>query len=441
MTPSPDIRYARADDGVNIAYQVLGDGPTDLLFVTLFSNLVHLWQQPRWAAFHERLSSFARLILFDKRGTGLSDRPTELPSLERRMDDVRVVLDSVASERVTLVGSMEGGQMTALFAASHPQRTDRLVLYNTVARYVRSDEHPWGLTPEAWREWVTEVGDGWGNAAFMERHLRSIDAELASDPSFVAWYTDEARMAASPAAAAELYRIMGETDITDVLPAIRVPTLLLHRHDHRETTAYVASRIADATVVELPGNGYLMSVSDLVASEVERLHGVARPTPELETILSTALFTDIVGSTQKQAAVGDRAWKGLVTRHHAVVREALSRWRGVENDTAGDGFYATFDGPARAIRCAQEVIAAVKPLGIEVRAGVHTGECEVIDGKCAGLTVSIGARVAAHAEPSEVLVSQTVRDLVAGSGLTFEHAGEHELKGVPDRWQLYRVVA
>lgn len=220
VTVSPDIRYARADDGVHIAYQVLGEGPTDLLFVTLFSNLVHVWQEPRWAAFHERLSSFARLILFDKRGTGLSDRPNQLPTLEARIDDVRVVLDAVGSERATLFGSMEGGQITALFAATDPQRTDRLVLYNTVARHVRSDEHPWGPTPEAWRTWVAEVGERWGDAAFMQRLLRSIDQELARDPSFVAWYTDEARLAASPAAVAEIYRIMGETDITDVLPAI-----------------------------------------------------------------------------------------------------------------------------------------------------------------------------------------------------------------------------
>ena len=435
-TMVPEIHYARSGD-VSIAYQEVGDGPVDLVFVPFLSNLGQAWELPAWVAFWERMARFCRLIQFDKRGTGLSDRMRELPTLETRMDDVRAVMDAVGSEQAVVMGQMEGAQMTSLFAATYPERTSALVLYNPVARFTSTPDYPWGSTPDDWRRLVRDVADHWGEREFLEAHLRGIDPVAAEDPEYRSWYVTNYRLAASPAAAAALYRIMMDTDIRDVLPAIRVPTLVIHREDHRDASRYVAARIPGARVVELPGRGYLVPVGAEVAEETERFVRSLGEGLESDRVLTTILFTDIVGSTEMAAELGDRRWRELLEGHHARVRALLDSYRGREVDTAGDGFLATFDGPARAIRCAGAIVDSVHELGIQVRAGLHTGECELVEDKVRGIAVHVGARVAALAEPGEVLVSSTVKDLVAGSGLRFEDRGVHALRGVPGEWRVF----
>ncbi len=433
----PDVQYARSGD-VAIAYQVVGDGPVDLVFVSFIGNIVYAWEQPLWVRFCERLSSFSRLILFDKRGTGLSDRPRDLPTLETRMDDVRAVLDAVGSERAALLGSIEGGQMAALFAATYPERTSALVLFNTVARFVSAPDYPWGFGEEDWQRRLREVREGWGTREFLAGHLAEFGPSLCGDEEFFRWFVAYYRLSASPAAAYSFYRMLVETDIRDVLPAIRVPTLVLYR-PLREPARYLAERIPQAKVVELPGEDFWIITDGGVADEIETFLTGAPQGTEPDRMLVTVLFTDIVGSTERAAALGDRAWKELLERHYAVIRQQLARYRGDEVGTAGDGFLATFDGPARAIRGACAIREAMRPLGLELRAGLHTGECEVVAGQVGGIAVHIGARVAAQAGAGEVLVSSTVKDLVAGSGIEFEERGAHELKGVPGEWRLYAV--
>jgi class 3 adenylate cyclase/pimeloyl-ACP methyl ester carboxylesterase len=431
----PDIRYARSGS-VSIAYQVVGDGETDLLYVPdYFSNLVYGWESPRWRRFYEQLAQSFRLILFDKRGTGLSDLGGQFPALETRMDDVRAVLDAVGSSSAVLLGSNDGCSMAVLYAATYPDRTRALALFHPVTQFSESNK-------ESAEPVHAKLRVEWGTQEFCDEMLSWSAPSLVESEEERLWFANWARVGASPAVAYAMNRAWIETDLRDVLPAVRVPTLVLYRECEYEPYALeVARRIPSARALRISGRDeWGIFLSPELPHEVERFVA-GESSPEVpDTVLATLLFTDIVGSTERAAAVGDRAWRELLDRHHLLVRRELARFRGDEKDTAGDGFFATFDGPARAIRCAQSVVGGMSELGLEVRAGVHTGECEVHNGKVAGIAVSIGARVAAQAGPGEVLVSHTVKDLVAGSGLAFRERGEHELKGVPGTWRLYSVM-
>jgi pimeloyl-ACP methyl ester carboxylesterase len=440
----PETRYTKAPDGTSIAYQVTGNGPVDLVYSGgIWSNVDLMWETPAWAHFLERLAGFSRLIPFDMRGVGVSDRGPAPPSIELQRDDVAAVMDAVGIVDAVVFGGARGATMAMLFAATHPERTKALILYAPVAKTVATPDYPHGKSAEE-------------QAAFFERFLREMGTgrnlavqapSMERDERFVRWWARLERQVASPSAYEELAGIFTEVDVRDVLPAIHVPTLVIHREgDLIVSTAqarYVADSIEGARLVELPGDDHVPFIgdADAIADEIEEFLTGARPAPTTDRVLATVLFTDIVGSTERQATLGDKAWKPLLEQHHAAVRQQMNRFRGLEQDTAGDGFFIRFDGPGRAIACAQEIVGAVRSLGIEVRAGLHTGECEIVEGKCSGLSVSIGARVMAHAGASEILVSQTVKDLTAGSGVAFEDAGEYELKGVPDRWRLYRVVS
>ncbi len=441
---APETKYARSGD-VNIAYQVAGEGPLDLVYVPGWvSNIEVMWSYPPFAHFLRRLASFSRLILFDKRGTGLSDHvpANELPTLEQRMDDVRAVLDAVGSERAALFGHSEGGAMCVLFAATYPERVSALVTVGVYAKRLRSDDYPWAPTAEE-READAE--------ALAERGWSEIDfayyaPSRADDAEFRRWLGAYLRHGASPRAAAALLRMNSAIDVRDVLPTVRVPTMVLHRAGDRDVNVeegrYLAARIPGARFVELPGDDHVIVGDDLddVVDEIEEFVTGVRPMPEPDRVLTTVVFTDIVGSTDRAVALGDRAWRDLLDRHHELVRGELARHRGREVDTAGDGFLATFDGPARAVRCACAIRDAVRALGLDVRAGVHTGEVELRGDGVAGIAVHTGARLAGLAAPGEVLVSRTVTDLTSGSGLVFEPRGEHELKGVPGTWQVFAVA-
>ena len=442
MSPSvPETRYAKSGD-VNIAYQVVGDGPFDLVWVPgWISNVEASWEVPEYRHFLDRLASFSRLILFDKRGTGLSDPVAvdRLPSLEQRMDDVRAVLDAVGAERAALFGASEGGNLSVLFAATYPSRVRALVLLAAFAKRIWSPDYPWAPTKDDRDRQILETEHVWGTPeAIAPIAAGSSQEQLQRFATFF-------RRSASPGAAVALRRMNTDIDTRAVLPAIRVPTLVLHRAgDLRvkpEEGRWIAKRIPNATYVELPGDDHLAWAGDVdpVLDEVEEFLTGTRRGPEPDRVLATLLFTDIVDSTAKAGELGDREWKRLLQRHHEAVRRALERYRGTEVGTAGDGFLATFDGPARAVHAALAAGDAVRPLGIEIRAGVHTGEMELVGGEVAGIAVHTGSRVAALAGAGEVLVSSTVKDLVAGSGIEFEERGEHELKGVPGTWRLYAV--
>jgi pimeloyl-ACP methyl ester carboxylesterase len=441
-------RYAKTSDGVHIAYQVVGDGPVDMVFVMGWvTNIEVMWDDPGFARLLDRLATFSRLILFDKRGVGLSDRVPEerLPDLETRMDDVRAVMDAVGSERAVVFGVSEGGPMSMLFAATYPERTIALALFGTVADFTVRDPD-YKEDPDAY---LTRMEGSWGSLEFAQGEIADWGAPgHESDERLVAWLASYMRKSASPGAAVALERMNREINATHALPSIHVPTLVIARDGDIDfpidEVRDMASQIAGAKLVELPGSAHWVWVGDqdAIVDEVQRfVVALGEVEAELDRVLATVLFTDVAGSTEKAAELGDRRWKELVEEHHRRVRGQLARFRGVEVDTAGDGFFASFDGPARAVRCARSIVDAVATLGIEIRAGVHTGEVETIDGKVGGMAVVIGARVGASAGGSEVLVSRTVKDLVAGSGLAFEDAGEHVLKGVPDRWRLYRVVS
>lgn len=440
----PQTNYARSGD-VNIAYQVVGEGSRDLVFVMGWvSHLDYFWEEPSFARFLNRLASFSRLILFDKRGTGLSDRVpiNELPTLEQRMDDVRAVMDAVGSQRAALFGVSEGGPMSALFAATYPRRTTALVIYGGYARRLWSDDHPWAPTPAQRERFLERIRQEWGTPLDLDERAPTV----ATDQRFRQWWGTYLSRSASPGAAIALTRMNSEVDVRHVLSTIRVPTLILHRSgDHTlsvEGARYMAQRIPDAKYVELPGEDHLPWVGDqdLLLDEVEEFLTGVRRGPEPDRILATVLFTDIVGSTQRAARLGDRRWRELLELHYALIRNELERYRGREVDTAGDGFLATFDGPARAVRCAAAVTRAVRSLEIEIRAGLHTGEVETSGRSIGGIAVHIGARIAALAGAGEVLVSSTVKDLVAGSGLEFEERGAHQLKGVPGEYRLFAVT-
>jgi class 3 adenylate cyclase len=430
-----DIRYARSG-GVAIAYQLVGEGETDLLFVPGWvSNLVYGWEIPQLRMFYERLAESFRLILFDKRGTGLSDLGGHFPALETRMDDVRAVLEAVGSSRAVLLAAQDGCSMAALYAATYPERTQALILFHPVAH------NPDALTEDVRAE-LAELRESWGTQEYCDKLLAEGAPSLAQDPEQRALFANRLRVGASPGVAYALNRAFYETDLREVLPSVRVPTVVLYRPGYFESHALdVAGRIEGARALRISGDEmFYMETSPEVPDEIARFVSGETPPEVPDSVLATVLFTDIVGSTERAAELGDRSWRELLERHHSLVRRELARYRGEEKDTAGDGFFATFDGPARAIRCAQAVVEGVRELGLEIRAGVHTGECELHEGKVAGLAVVIGSRVAAAAEGGQVLVSQTVKDLVAGAGLQFAERGERELKGVPGEWRLYAVL-
>jgi pimeloyl-ACP methyl ester carboxylesterase len=440
----PKTQYVRSGE-ISVAYQVVGEKAFDLIWVPgWISNVEESWEVPEYAHFLHRLASFSRLILFDKRGTGLSDRVSNdrLPTLEQRMDDLRAVLDAVGSERAAVVGASEGGNLSILFAAAHPERVHALVLQAVYAKRLWSPDYPWAPTPEQ-RELDTQLIEReWAD----EMDVSQLAPSAAADPALMRRITTFFRRSASPGAAVALNRMNAQIDTRAVLPTIRVPTLVVQRSGDREVSAgeerWIASQIPGAKYVELPGDDHLPWIgdSDRLLDEVQEFLTGIRRGPDPDRILATVLFTDIVGSTERAAAVGDGRWRELLAAHHAVIRDQLARWHGREIDTAGDGFLAAFDGPARAIRCACTIRDQVRTFGLEIRAGVHTGECERVGAKLQGLAVHIGARVAALAGPSEVFVSQTVKDLVVGSGIEFESRGVRVMKGVPGEWQLFSVA-
>jgi len=447
---SPKTKYAKAPDGVHLAYQVVGEGPTDIVFVMGWTtNIEAMWREPALEAFLTRLSSMGRLILFDRRGLGLSDRIAGdvLPTLETRMDDVRVVMDAVGSTRAAVMGVSEGGPLSILFAATHPDRTSSLVLFGTMARFGWAEDFPWGQTDARLREELDRIDRLWGTEELAARELREWAApSAAGDARLIAWLAEYTRSAASPGAAMTLTRMNHDLDVRDALSAVHVPTLVLGRREDRDfdiaATRQLAAGIRGAELIEFPGDDHFFWMGDaeglLVAIE-GFLRRVRDAEVELDRMLATVVFTDVVGSTEHAARVGDRVWTQMLAQHHERIRALLGRFRGREIDTAGDGFLATFDGPIRAARCALEATDAVRDVGLAIRAGLHTGEVEFAGDAVRGIAVHVGARIAALAGPSEVLASSTVRDLVAGSSLTFDDAGEHELKGVPGSWHVYRV--
>jgi class 3 adenylate cyclase len=450
---TPRTRYAKTVDGVNIAYQVRGSEPVDLVYVTGYtSNFEVELEEPHNAAYFAGLSSFARLILFDKRGTGLSDR-TQTPDLEMRADDLRAVLDAVDADRVVMLGDVSGGALAMFFAATYPERVQALILFGAYARGAWASDYPIGQKEEDFRAEREDTEARWGTIELAQDWVDAQIPSLALDTKYVEWFAKALRHGASPAAAVAFEDMLYAIDVRAILGNVQAPTLVLAvpgMGDLSKGTGdvirerYLADRIAGSKYIELPGRDFGIALTNphVVLDEIERfIRSVSMEEAEIDRVLATVLFTDIVGSTDKAVELGDSAWRDLLRRHHEVVRAMIGRYRGKEVDTAGDGFFATFDGPARGVRCAQAIVKAMQPLGIEIRAGLHTGEIALDGDEVQGIAVHIGARVGALAQPSEVLVSQTVKDLVAGSGLTFEDAGEHELKGVPERWRLHRVVS
>jgi pimeloyl-ACP methyl ester carboxylesterase len=429
-------------DGVKIAYQVHGDGPLDLVFVPGFVSHVELfWEDPAIARFLRRLASFARVVLYDKRGQGLSDRLGRPPTLEDSMDDLEAVIDAAGCERPAIFGISEGGPMSALFVATHPRRVSSLVLYGTYARMLKAPDFPVGIPAAALERWGEIIKRDWGGAVGVDIWAPS----ALGDPNFERWWARLLRYGTSPSGAVALMDLYRELDVRPILPAIDVPTLVLHRRDDRIALVgqgrYLGEAIPGARYVELEGADHLPVVGDQDAllDEVEEFLVGSRRATEAERALATVLFTDIVASTEKAAELGDRGWRALIERHDAAVRRQLGLYRGREVKTLGDGFLATFDGPARAIRCACSLQGEVASLGVEVRAGIHTGEVELIGEDVGGMAVNIGARIGALAEPGEVLVSSTVRELVVGSGLEFTARGARTLKGAPGEWCLFAI--
>lgn len=440
----PETRYARSGD-VHIGYQVVGDSPPDLLLVPEFWHSIEAqWDEPAFAAFLHRLSSFGRLISFDQRGTGVSDPvpPDAVLALEQWLDDIVAVLDEAGSQRAVLLGFGGGGSLSMLFAATYPERTSGLVLVNSFPRLADAPDYEWGRPPALEGETLHVMRTGWGRGVLLD----VVAPSKVGDEPFRQWWARYQRLGVSPGTIVRVRRMLDEFDVRDVLPSIRVPTLVLHRADNTfvrvEHGRYLAEHIPEARYVEVPGSDYFafLGNADVFLDEIERfIQGVSRA-PEADRVVTTVLFTDIVGSTQRASELGDRRWAELLGEHHAVVRRELGRFRGQEVDTAGDGFFATFDGPARAVRCALAIVEGVGSLGLETRAGLHTGEVELADGARRGVAVHIGQRILSQADAREVLVSSTVKDLVAGSGLEFADRGLQELKGVPEQWRVFQVV-
>ena len=437
----PETQYAKSGD-VHIAYQVIGEGPLDLVFVPGFvSHLEENWNSTAKERFFKKLASFARLILFDKRGTGLSDRSSELFTLEQRMDDVRAVMDAVGSERAALFGISEGGPMSILFAATYPERTHALVMYGTYAKRAWSVDHPYGWKPEQWDKFFHNVENNWGTPSGIDL---GIWAPSVSQDEFARQQMAKfMRVAASPGAAKAIMLMNREIDVREILPTVQAPTLIAHRVGDRnidiKQARYISTHIPNARLLELPGEDHMLwfSDNDEFLGEIEEFLTGVRHEHESERVLLTVLFTDIVKSTEQANGMGDKKWRNLLARHNEVIREQLKRFRGHEVATTGDGFFAVFDGPARAIRCGKSIQKAITEMGVAIRVGLHTGECEVLESGYAGIAVHIGSRVMQYASPQEVLVTSTVKDLVAGSGLEFIDQGVHTLKGVPNKWHLY----
>jgi len=431
----PVTQYAKSGD-VHIAYQAFGEGPINLVLVPGFvSNVEHYWDEPDLARFLNRLGSYARVVTFDKRGTGMSDRVAELPGLDQRMDDLRAVMDAAGMEQAALLGISEGAPLCVLFAASYPDRCRALALYGSFSRFSY-----WFPTEEALAAFFDYVEQAWGTGGSVQRFAPS----RANDATFQRWWGRNERLGASPAAVTALMRMNSQIDISGILSAVRVPTLVIHRTGDKTVSVEggreMAAHIPGARLVEIPGVDHIFYVgenADEISDAIEEfLTGSRAPVP-VDRVLATVLFTDIVGSTEKAAALGDQRWRDILDKHNATIRRNLVRFRGREVKVTGDGFLATFDGPARGVRCACAIADEIKTLGIEVRAGLHTGECETIGDDVGGIAVHIGARVAALAGASEVLVSSTVKDLVAGSGLRFGEIGVHALKGIPGEWRIF----
>ena len=437
-----ETRYAKSGE-LNIAYQVFGEGDVKMVFIPGWaSNVENIWTMPEFAEFAGKLAQFAQVILLDRRGTGLSDPVVNPPTLEERMDDVRAALDAAGWERAVIWGVSEGGPMAMMFAATYPDRVPALLLYGTYARFSRADDYPHGYPPKANKKWLGRIESTWGTGELS----RSFAPSRAADPAGMRILARLERLAMSPGTARKLFTLTTQIDVRHVLPAIRVPTLILHRVRDQPVNVgharYLAERIAGAKYVELPGEDHLPFMGDMDAllGEVREFLTGERAAPEVDRILATILFCDIVDSTQRAAELGDHEWKKLLSRFYAVVDGKLHHFRGRKLDTAGDGLFAAFDGPARAARCGAALVEAVQALGLRLRVGVHTGECEVLGEKYSGIAVHVGARVASAAEPGQVLVTSTVKDLVVGSGIHFEDLGPRTLKGVPDSWRLYRLT-
>ncbi len=433
----PETRYTKSGD-VHIAYQVFGEGTVNVVLAPPFvSNIESYWESPDLVHWLLRFGTFARVAMFDKRGTGVSDRVAEVAGLDQRMDDLRAVMDAAGMEKAALLGISEGGSLAALFAATHPERCSALILYGSFARF-----SSWFPTEDAFAQFLGYIDQAWGTGGTAAFFARS----RTNDPACVRWFGRFERLGASPSAAAAYMRMNSQIDISDIVSTIRVPTLVIHRTDDKainvEGGRFLAEHIPGARYIELPGVDHAPMVGDnadeIVDAIQEFLTGSRAPVL-VDRVLATVLFTDIVGSTEKAVALGDRLWHGVLDNHHATIRRNLSRFRGHEVKTTGDGILATFDGPARGVRCACAITDEIRPLGIEVRAGLHTGECEVMGDDVGGIAVHIGARVAALAGAGEVLVSSTVKDLVAGSGLRFGDRGSQSLKGVPGEWHIYAV--
>lgn len=439
---NPETRFTQAGD-INIAYQVYGSGQQDLVVAPgWISNIELFWEEPRVARFFREMGRFARVILFDKRGTGLSDRNTESATLEERMDDVRAVMDAVDSQRAAVLGYSEGGPMSCLFAVTYPERTDALILVGSYATQKPKPGHPWGRSEDVQKTIIEGVRKQWGSTIGLAMRAPSV----AEEDQFQRWWSRYLRMSASPASALALTRMNYEIDIRHLLPSIRVPTLVIHAN--RDMTVpvecghYLAQTIPDARFIDLDTADHLPYIGcpDAIVGHVEEFLTGSRSPTIVDRVVKTVMFTDIVDSTVLASQLGDMRWQGVLQDHHAAVRRELGVYRGQEIKTTGDGFLATFDGPARAVQCAQAVRDAVRTLGVSVRIGLHTGECELVTKDIMGIAVHIAARVTAIAGSDEVLVSRTVKDLVAGSGLDFEDRGEHRLKGVDDQWQLFSVL-
>ena len=434
----PTIHYAKSGQ-VHVAYQAFGDGPVDLVLVPGFiSHLEIWWSEPTHARWLRRLGRSARVILFDKRGTGLSDRVDHQPDMDARMDDVRAVMDAVGVERAAIMGISEAGSLASLFAATHPERCQALVLYGAFARF-----SSWFPTETALQKFYQYADTAWGTGASLPMFVPS----MADNKAFQEWWGRFERLGATPAACIEIMRLNSQIDVSSVLTTVHVPTLVIHRADdvavNVEGGRELAARIPDARYLELPGNDHIPFVGDNaeeIADAVAEFLTGSRAPVAIDRVLATVLFTDIVGSTEKAATLGDHRWRDLLDEHNEAVRAELMRFRGREVKLLGDGFLATFDGPARAIHCAQSIIAALRPLGISIRAGIHTGEIEIADNDVSGIAVHITSRVASLGGADDVVVSRTIKDIVAGSGISFEAFGTHVLKGIPDAWQLYRVA-
>ena len=437
----PKTKYARSSD-VRIAYQITGNGPFDVVWAPgTMSHLDLDWEIPQRALFFERFSQFCRLIRFDKRGTGLSDRPVKMATLEERTDDIRAVMDDVGIERAHIFGVSEGGSMACLFAATYPQRVNSLLVWGAQARWIASPDHPWGQTQEQHDEMIAMIDEDWPSFEYITGPGSGVGKD--ADPAFIESFTRYMRAAANPSAVHAYEQMNGQIDTRPILPSIQAPTLVMSRTGdpcaNVEAARNMASRIPGAKFKEYPGNSHSIMLDDMetVLSDIQEFITGERPIDSSDRVLATVLFLDIASSTERAAELGDTPWRNLLNSYYAIVRKELVRFRGKETNTTGDAFLATFDGPARAVRCALAIALAVRQLGVEVRAGVHTGECELMGDNVGGIAVHTGARIMAKSEPGAVLVSGTVKDLVSGSGINFQDCGLHQLKGIPGEWRLF----